>query len=441
MGASLIYQHSTLILIVGLLLLALISLSVVAFRANSETKRLRKKLSHPDSLPITLRNTDQLLAKIEGGQSTFLQVKRENSRVADKIRHINVKLYPPVYRHDDSDDLKQAVSECREKQLTCILKGQAVDSLSNWEWFGSQADGRAMVAAYKELLISAFNAEFDTIRRQMRATTISTARGKLARLRDQLEKLSETVKCTITIDYFHLKLNELEIWGDELLKREEEKAQKKLNQQKLREQNKVLGAEIDTEEIEDQIEFSQRDLARAKAKAQKLAGLAGKEMDDEIASLEKQIAASEEKLKKSMPQAQLTRAGFIYVVSNIGSFGEGIVKIGMTRRLEPMDRVVELGDASVPFRFDVHTLAFVEDAPTIERKLHDKFDDRRVNTKNTRKEFFRVTPQEVRSALEGLNVKSDWYFEVEAREYRETQAISAAKKPQTTGSAKFPEAI
>ena len=106
-----------------------------------------------------------------------------------------------------------------------------------------------------------------------------------------------------------------------------------------------------------------------------------------------------------------------------------------------MDRVTELGDASVPFRFDVHTLAFVENAPMVERKLHEHFDDRRVNTKNTRKEFFRAEPQEVQGVLETMGVQSDWYFDVEAREYRETLSILAARQNTPSASAKFPESI
>jgi hypothetical protein len=115
--------------------------------------------------------------------------------------------------------------------------------------------------------------------------------------------------------------------------------------------------------------------------------------------LEGEITALEQNLSRSTSQAQITRAGYIYVISNVGSFGEGILKIGMTRRLEPLDRVHELGDASVPFRFDVHALGFVQDAPSLERKLHNKFSDRRVNTKNNRKEFIKVTPTEAEEAF------------------------------------------
>ena len=93
------------------------------------------------------------------------------------------------------------------------------------------------------------------------------------------------------------------------------------------------------------------------------------------------------------------RAGYVYVISNVGAFGPNVVKIGMTRRLEPRDRIRELGDASVPFRYDVHALFFSDDAIALEGELHKAFADRRVNFVNERREFFFATPAEVRDLL------------------------------------------
>ncbi|PTC00580.1 DUF4041 domain-containing protein, partial [Thalassospira xiamenensis] len=148
----------------------------------------------------------------------------------------------------------------------------------------------------------------------------------------------------------------------------------------------------------------------------------------------------------AMSQAQITRAGYVYVISNEGSFGEGVVKIGMTRRLEPMDRVRELGDASVPFRFDMHALAFAEDAPSLEKALHDTFNNHRMNTENFRKEFFRVSPEEVKAAMEEKGIDTDWYLTAEAKEYHESELIRNAIKQAKRARKKredsaLPEAI
>ena len=120
-----------------------------------------------------------------------------------------------------------------------------------------------------------------------------------------------------------------------------------------------------------------------------------------------------------------------------------MLKIGMTRRLEPMDRVVELGDASVPYRFDVHTIAFVENAPELERTLHQKFAEHRVNKENERKEFFRVSVEDVRDAMESFDVDSEWYYDIEAQEYNESKLIRSARlaaKEQPVENT-YPEAI
>ena len=214
----------------------------------------------------------------------------------------------------------------------------------------------------------------------------------------------------------------------------------------LREQakNKSL-SELD--EIDKDTEYRQSDLIKARKIASQLVGMDATEMAQKIEKLEAELAMLEEKRIAAMSQAQKTRAGFIYVISNIGSFGEGICKIGMTRRLEPMERVTELGDASVPFRFDVHALAFTTDAPTVESALHQKFNDRRVNKENNRKEFFSVSPQEAEAAFEELGLQSEWYFEVEAREYRESlllrESMNESKRIAETQSLvdRYPEAI
>ena len=121
--------------------------------------------------------------------------------------------------------------------------------------------------------------------------------------------------------------------------------------------------------------------------------------------------------------AQQTKRGHVYVISNVGSFGEDVYKIGLTRRLEPLDRVRELGDASVPFSFDVHALIYSEDAPPLEAALHRRFLENQVNKVNRRKEFFRLKVQEVRDALIEMKYDVRWSLAAEARDYRETLAI------------------
>jgi len=366
--------------------------------------------------------------KLISGKPVFDKLKETLKHNADQLKYIDVGLLPPTFQFDDRESLKKQVEECLEQQFKLINSGGATTAYTNWEWFGSKSKGTQMVNAYQSLLLKAFNAEFDVIRKQMRHSSSDTAIKKLYRLEEQLEKLGETANVTISNEYFNLKVEELHVWHYELKHKEELKQEKKKNQALLREQAKQSGG--DTEELEDNIYYRKSDLNKAKKLALQLHGACAADMELKISRMQNEIQKLENKFERATSQAQITKAGYIYVISNIGSFGEGVVKIGMTRRLEPMDRVNELGDASVPFKFDVHTLTFVDNAPQIEKTLHRKFNEKRVNIENQRKEFFKVTPQEVSSVMDEMGIKCDWYFDVEAKEYRESLLIREALKEE-----------
>jgi hypothetical protein len=145
----------------------------------------------------------------------------------------------------------------------------------------------------------------------------------------------------------------------------------------------------------------------------------------QIADLERRIAEAEEK-KRALSMAQQTRAGNVYVISNIGSFGTNVFKIGMTRRLEPLDRVKELGDASVPFPFDVHMMIACKNAPTLESELHKRFSKQRLNKVNFRKEFFRLSIAEIQDAVTELHGTVEYVAEPEALQYNESICMTDA---------------
>jgi len=378
--------------------------------------------------------------KIEAGKPVYSRLQKQVSLSREQLKYIDAGLLPPTFKFDDSQSLKDKISTCLEEQYKLIKSRKATQAHSNWDWFGSKSNGAQMVASYQSLLLKAFNAEFDMIRKQMRHSSYDTAIKKLTRLEEQLRKLGETANVSISYEYFNLKEKELSVWHCELKHKEESKQEKKKQQALLRAQAKQSGG--DTEELEDDIFFRKSDLLKAQKLAQELHGASAVDIEQKISRMKNEILKLEAKFERATSQAQLTKAGYIYVISNIGSFGEGVVKIGMTRRLEPMDRVNELGDASVPFKFDVHTLTFVDDAPKIEKVLHRKFNDKRVNADNHRKEFFTVNPKEVAEVMEGLDIQCDWYFDVEAKEYRESLLMRLAKKKDATQmSSQLPESI
>lgn len=444
------------------LLLLLVSLAsgsaaIVFFaRALSLKKSIRSMTAEISQKPVseTLRELEKektsLAEKLKHGETNLSLLTSALAKAETQVRQIEVGLPPPNFKLDDDEKLKSAIREIRSKQLDVIANRNATTAYSNWEWFGSKSNGQKLVETYKKMMINAFNAEFDMARDKMRHNSFEAAQRKIYSSVTALEKLAQTVNVVVSTEYLALKEDELRIWHADMVRKRNEKEARKKQKAILREQNKRLGRgpdddEEEDDEIENQLVACSAELDEARALAKKIAG-------DELAKLELRIEKIEEekrqllaKFERATSQAQITRAGYIYVVSNIGSFGEGVCKIGMTRRLEPMDRVVELGDASVPYRFDVHTLAFVDDAPKLEKALHKIFDAKRVNKDNNRKEFFYVSPAEVQAFMEKIGIESSWYYECDAREYRESElrreALQRKHRNNKLASSVLPEAI
>ena len=225
--------------------------------------------------------------------------------------------------------------------------------------------------------------------------------------------------------YLDSRLDELK-WAVVVqeLKLKEREEQRRIKEQ-MREEEKAR------REYEKAIQQAQRDeeiIRQAMNKARIEAEAAGADqklkLEEKLKDLTQKLAEAEERNQRAISMAQKTKKGNIYIISNIGSFGENIYKIGMTRRLEPMDRVRELGDASVPFEFDVHAIIPTDDAPSLEYQLHEEFDELRVNKVNFRKEFFSLPLEKVREVLAKKGVECSFTMTAEAHEYRESMALS-----------------
>lgn len=191
-------------------------------------------------------------------------------------------------------------------------------------------------------------------------------------------------------------------------------------QEQARIKSQIREEERLAREIDKQIKDAKREKAVIQAALKKAIKETKDEHSAEVELLKARLKEAEEKAQRATAQAQLTKAGHVYVLSNIGSFGEGIYKIGMTRRLEPQDRVRELGDASVPYPFDVHMMISCDDAPTLENALHREFHMQRVNKVNFRKEFFRVDFESIQKIVESKHGEVEYHAEPEALQYRES---------------------
>ncbi|MEW8027469.1 MAG: DUF4041 domain-containing protein [Candidatus Thiodiazotropha endolucinida] len=423
----------------------------LSLKANIHTMSVELAKKPASVLVEELKKDKSLvLEKLQRGKSILSKLVDAYAKTEAQVSQIKAGLPPPNFKIDVDESLKSAIREIRGKQHELIISQRATNSMSNWEWFGSKSDGIILIKTYNKLMISAFNAEFDMARDKMRHGSYDTAIKKLRTSIKSLEKLGETVNVMISSEYLSAKEEELKIWHGNLVRKHEEKEARKKHKAILREQNKTLGRtsdddEDDEVEIENQLTICSAELEKARKLAKQIAGDDLAKLEIKIEKIHEERRQLEAKFERATSQAQLTRAGYIYVISNIGSFGEGVCKIGMTRRLEPMDRVVELGDASVPYRFDVHTLAFVDDAPRLEKAIHKIFSTKRVNKENHRKEFFFVSPEEVKNIMDSLGIKSSWYFECDAREYRESELLREATfgecRSHRAASTELPEAI
>lgn len=228
----------------------------------------------------------------------------------------------------------------------------------------------------------------------------------------------------ITPEYLASRLNELK-WAattNELKRLEQE--EQRMIREAMREEEK---ARREYEKAIAEAEKEEKMLQKAMAEARKQLESASQEekakYEQQLAELQEKLTLAEEKNQRALSMAQQTKSGHVYVISNIGSFGENVYKIGMTRRLEPQERINELGDASVPFPFDVHAMIHSENAPTLEKSLHKIFSEQQMNKVNPRKEFFTLGIADIKKAIEDMGINAHWTLVAEAREYHESKAL------------------
>lgn len=286
-------------------------------------------------------------------------------------------------------------------------------------------DKKSFVNNSKEI-IRCFEAESNTILNSVTTKNIDTKRNQLVKAFETINKLFKLDGVELSNGYLELKLEELNIIYSYQYKKELEKEQQKAIKEQMIEEEKVR-KEIEREKakIEKEEKQFKNEVSKLMSYLQKASDIEKQLYLDKIKELEDKIKQLEIDKKDVLNRENNTRAGFVYVISNIGSFGENIYKIGMTRRLEPMDRVKELSSASVPFEFDVHAMIFSDDAPALESILHNTFNDKRVNKVNTRKEFFNVSLSEIEKVVkENHNATVEFTEIAKAEQYRESLNMS-----------------
>ncbi len=297
-----------------------------------------------------------------------------------------------AYRHpvQNSQEYRDQLVALTEQIKASIREGKAVLASEMFTFGGSLAKGRKMTGDLSKLMLRAFNAEADNAMRTMRAGNSVTAVKRLQAASESIARLGSMMEMRIDPAYQDLRIQEIELTQDFLMKVQQEKEQAREEREQLREERK---AELELRAERERLDKERNHYLNVLKALQDSGDYDGAtELQAKISGLDHAIAHNDYRTAN-------IRAGYVYVISNVGAFGPNIVKIGMTRRLEPMDRVRELGDASVPFPFDVHALYFSNDAVTLETQLHQTFAESKVNYVNPRREFFFATPEQVRTVL------------------------------------------
>jgi Domain of unknown function (DUF4041)/Meiotically up-regulated gene 113 len=367
---------------------------------------------------------EKLNADYKIALETYTKLRKEVSIFESKLDLIEFGIYEPVYDFEKSDDYRVEQNRIIELQKSMISGDVAAICNTKWTVGDSEAKGRAVVNRYKKLMLRAFNGECDVLIAKVKWNNINQMKERMQKLFDAINKLGEGFSVYLNTAYLRLKRDELILEHEYQTKRQQEKEEMRAIQEELREEEK---AKREFEQAQREAEKEEATYQKALDKARKEMELATGEKHDKLQSqiekLEQELKEAQEKKERALSMAQQTKRGHVYIISNIGSFGENIYKIGMTRRLEPTDRVKELGDASVPFQFDIHAMIYSDEAPTLENELHKAFTNKKVNMLNYRKEFFNVTLDEIEEKVKEIGLDAEFSRLPEAMEYRETIAI------------------
>ncbi len=390
-----------------------------ALSINSEIQRLEQQ---KEKLNQEIQNITSEKSKLN---QQLDEIKQKIIILDDEMLYQDFGLYTPVYNLMNSEAYKDRIAVIRQQQKNMIKNNAAAFFPTNFTYNNSLAQGKKLVADNVKQILRAFNNECEAIIDKVKYNNVESIRKRIIKSCEDLNKLNSKMQISISPTYLDLKLQEMNLCYEYAMKKQEEKEEQKRIREEQREAQK-LQREIEEarkSSIKEQTHYRNA-LHRIEVQMQSVSGTERAILEERHSEIQHQLSDIEEELKQIDYREANQRAGYVYIISNIGSFGENIYKIGMTRRLDPMDRVDELGDASVPFRFDVHAMIFSDDAPALEAALHRAFDDRKVNMVNTRREFFHVTLEEIEEVVRKNYDKTVEFTKLpNAEQYRESQMI------------------
>lgn len=407
---------------------------------NAETTELQALKGQDESLKLSIQEQQahletiqstlsELNANIEKGELDLNALMGDidlYSRLDEYTAHGHFEM--PQYLYETSTRYAEEIKDIRQQQKDMIKDKTAITFPETTVISSDKSFNKRILNGQVKLMLTAFNIECDMLIGKVSPSSFGRTLERIEKLANNLEKSAATLECGFDLDYIELKFEECKLQYQFTLKKQEEIAEQKLIKEQIREEQRAIkefqkaiaDAEKEEKMYRNLLDKAQQELAKASEQERS-------DMEQRIAILEQQLAEAEAKEERAKSMAEQTRKGHVYVISNIGSFGEDVYKIGLTRRLEPMDRVKELGDASVPFPFDVHAMIYTDDAPALETALHREFHAQRVNAVNLRKEFFSVDLDDIKEAVEKIaGVEAEFKMTALAEDYYESLRLSEA---------------
>lgn len=378
---------------------------------------------------------EQLKGQVQLSGRELTAIRQQLDEQKEAAHLLEVGYYEPIFDFKDLPKYQDQMEVIKSQQKKILQTEGATGnrlaaaySTQTLSFNGSEAQGRQLIKKILRLMLRAFNGECDAFIAKVTYRNVDLMEKRMQTAQDQINRLADAWKCEISNSYLELRVKELKLVYEWEEAKQREKEEQALIREQMREEERERK---EFEKAKQKAEQEERKYEELLRKAQEEVGAAAEKdkakLNTQIEELQRRIADIEEK-KRAISQAELTKTGHVYIISNVGSFGENVYKIGMTRRLEPMERVKELGDASVPFPFDVHALIRTSNAPALENALHNHFNEKRLNLENQRKEFFRVSIEEIRQELETLReqlgIESELQLTLiaDAKEFRLSQA-------------------
>lgn len=410
---------------------------IVVIRKTKKIKEVKKQCkelesqknkskTELDSIERELKNKKNELEKINKKLTHVEEEFEENVGIIEVSGVMNL----PNYNMNSSEGYKEELKAIRQKQKEMVKNKTAV-KYSDWLVNGSKKEGKKLTNSMIKLVLRCFNVECDNVILKVKFNNYDSCVNKLYGVRESINKISDCTNVTISYDYLQLKLKELKLAFCYEQKKQEEKEE----QQAIREQMKLEAEEEKRreQEIQEQMARIEKDSKHFTKQIEQLEEQIvidpNEDLLREIEELKAKLRENEEKKEEVEHQKVMPKAGYVYVISNEGSFNKkDRYKIGMTRRLVPEERIRELSNASVPFPYDIHAMIFSEDCPKLESDIHRLLDDKRVNKVNNRKEFFDVTLEEVEEIVTNLLGKEVQFTKIaEAQQYRESLNLGLDK--------------